>query len=149
MAKSRETFNKKNKEQKKQKQRQDKQEKMEERKLSAKKGKSLEDMMAYVDENGNITDSPPDPKNRKEIKLEDIQIGVPVGNERDDTRTGVVQFFNEEKGFGFILDKLNNERIFFHNSGLLEAVQANDMVKYELQAGERGWVAVDVKKMPK
>lgn len=149
MAKSRETFNKKNKEQKKQKQRKDKQEKMEERKLNAKKGKSLEDMMAYVDENGNITDSPPDPRSRKVINVEDIQIGIPAGNERDDSRSGIVQFFNDEKGFGFILDGLNKERIFFHNSGLLEAVQANDKVQYELQAGERGWVAVDVKKLVK
>src|SRR6476620_1695133 len=109
MAKSRETFNKKNKEQKKQKQRQEKQEKMEERKLNAKKGKSLEDMIAYVDENGNITDTAPDPRTKKIFKVEDIQIGVPQGNERDHTRAGTVQFFNEEKSFGFIIDEQSKD----------------------------------------
>jgi hypothetical protein len=58
MAKSRETFNKKSKEQKKQKQRQEKWDKMEERRRNAQKGKSLQEMMAYVDENGNISDVP-------------------------------------------------------------------------------------------
>ncbi|HMR93203.1 MAG TPA: cold shock domain-containing protein [Chitinophagaceae bacterium] len=146
MAKSRETFNKKNKEQKKQKQRQEKQEKMEERKMNAKKGKSLQEMMAYVDENGNISDTPPDPRSKKIFKAEDIQIAIPPGNERDHTRLGTVQFFNEEKGFGFIIDDQSRERIFFHNSNLTEPVRLNDKVQYEMQPGDRGWMAVDVKR---
>ena len=52
MAKSKETFNKKEKEKKRLKQKQEKMEKMQERKANATKGKSLEDMMAYIDENG-------------------------------------------------------------------------------------------------
>lgn len=146
MAKSRETYNKKSKEQKKQKQRQDKKEKMEERKKNAQKGKSLEDMMAYIDENGNISDTPPDPRTRKTFKAEDIQISIPQGNERESRHSGSVQFFNEEKGFGFILDQQSKERIFFHNSSLSEPVGLNDKVVFEIQAGDRGWVAVDVRK---
>lgn len=65
MGRSQETFGKKDREKKKLKQRQDKQEKMEERKANAKQGKSLDDMMAYIDEDGNISSTPPDPK-RKE-----------------------------------------------------------------------------------
>ncbi len=146
MAKSRETFNKKNKEQKKQKKQQEKQEKMEERKQNAKKGKSLEEMIAYVDENGNISDTAPDPKNKKIFKAEDIQIAIPQGNERDRTLVGTVQFFNEEKGFGFIVDELNRERFFFHSSTLTEMIALNDKVEFEKQAGERGWVATDIKR---
>ena len=59
MAKSQETFSKKEKGKKKLKKRQEKQEKMEDRKTNAKKGKSLEEMMAYIDENGNISSTPP------------------------------------------------------------------------------------------
>jgi hypothetical protein len=58
MAKSKETWNKREKEKKKIKQRQEKQEKMQERKSNAGK-KSLDDMLAYVDEDGNITSTPP------------------------------------------------------------------------------------------
>lgn len=146
MAKSKETFNKKAKEQKKQKQRQSKQEKMEERKLSAKKGKSLDEMLAYVDEDGNISDTPPDPRNKKVFKAEDMLISIPQGNERDHTRSGTVQFFNEEKGFGFIMDSQSKQQLFFHSSNLTEPVKMHDKVQYEMQAGDRGWVAVDVKK---
>lgn len=146
MAKSKETFNKKNKEQKKQKQRKEKLEKMEERKRNGQKGKNLEDMMAYLDENGNISNTPPDPTKKKEFAVEDIQIGVPKGNERDTLRAGVVQFYNDEKGFGFIIDQRSNERIFFHNSSTREPININDKVEYEVEAGDRGWVAVDIRK---
>ncbi len=79
MAKSQETFGKKEKQKKRAKQRQDKAEKMEDRKANAKKGKSLEEMMAYIDENGNISSIPPDPRKKKIFNQEDMQIGVPTG----------------------------------------------------------------------
>jgi hypothetical protein len=62
MAKSKETFLKREKEKKRIKQRQEKQEKMEERKANGDKPKSLEDMLAYIDEDGNISSTPPDRK---------------------------------------------------------------------------------------
>lgn len=145
MARSKETFDKRNKEQKRLKRRQDKQLKMDERK-GEKKATNLEDMMAYIDENGNISDTPPDPRNKKVYNVEDIQIGIPAGNTRDNTRTGSVNFFNEEKGFGFILEDGSKEKIFLHASNLLEPVGLNDKVKYETQFGERGLVAINVKK---
>jgi len=77
MGKSQETFSKKEKEKKKLKKRQDKEEKMDERKANVSKGKSLDDMMAYIDENGNLSATPPDPKKKTVINVEDIQIGVP------------------------------------------------------------------------
>src|SRR5437763_1527139 len=115
MGKSQETFNKKEKEKNRLKKRQDKVEKMEERKASAKKGKSLEEMMAYIDENGNISSTPPDPRKKKMFRQEDMQISVPKyeeGKEGDSIKTGVVTFFNNEKGFGFIKDLQTQESVF-------------------------------------
>ncbi len=60
MAKSKETFAKREKEKKRIKAREEKKEKKEERKANANKGKSLDDMLAYVDEFGNLTAVPPD-----------------------------------------------------------------------------------------
>ncbi len=147
MAKSKETFNKRAKEQKRLKQRQDKREKMEERKLNGKNGNSLDDMIAYVDEFGNITDTPPDPKMRKMVNAEDIQISIPPGNTRDVSRTGRLQFFNEEKGFGFIIDDQTQERIFLHVNNIDFEVRLQDKLSYEIQNGERGWVAINVSKL--
>lgn len=151
MAKSKETFNKKEKEKKRLKQRQEKKEKMEERKANAGKSKSLNDMLAYIDENGNISSTPPDPKMRREYNLEDIQIGVPKyePQEADILRSGVLSFFNTAKGFGFINDTQTGERIFVHMSQMLEPLNENDKVNYEVEKGDRGWNAVNVKKQPK
>jgi len=148
MAKPKETFNKKEKEKKRLKQKQEKREKMEERKANVKKGKSLEDMMAYIDENGNISDTPPDPRNKKMFKTEDIQIGVPKkSDEPEEARTGTVVFFNHEKGFGFITDAKNGERIFIHINNLTEPLQEADKVEFEVENGPRGLSAVNVKKI--
>ncbi len=77
MAKSHQTFSKKKKtRRKKLKKRQDKAQKKEERKSTSNKGKSFEDMIAYIDENGNITSTPPDPSKRSVINTEDIQVSV-------------------------------------------------------------------------
>ncbi len=142
-----ETWNKKERQKKKQKEKMDKAEKMKERKEQSGKGKSLEDMMAYVDENGNISATPPDPRKRKEIKLEDIAIGVPEYVE-DDTvqlRTGKVSFFNHEKGFGFIGDLESQESIFVHINNLSGPIQEQDKVSFTTEKGPRGPVAVGVK----
>lgn len=148
MAKSRETFGKRDKEIKRLKQRQEKREKMEERKAQAQSGKSLENMMAYLDENGNLTSVPPDPAKRKTFNAEDIPIGVPKYEpaEEDTARTGVVAFFNEAKGFGFINDEKTGERLFFHVSQTLEPITENDKVSFEVERGHKGMNAVRVKK---
>ena len=77
MAKQRETFNKQETEKNKEKKRKEKEARREERKANSKSGANWEEMLAYVDENGNIVDTPPDPTKKKVIKEEDIQIGVP------------------------------------------------------------------------
>ncbi|MBP7556578.1 MAG: cold shock domain-containing protein [Chitinophagaceae bacterium] len=148
MAKPKETFNKKEKEKKRLKQKQEKQEKMAERKAHAKKGKSLEDMMAYIDENGNISDTPPDPRRRVVFKTEDIQIGVPKMEDiPDEPHIGIVSFFNDSKGFGFINEQPSGERIFVHINQLTEPIREGDKVTYEVERGPRGLNATEVKKL--
>lgn len=149
MAKSGETFGKKEKEKKKLKERQEKAEKMEERKANAKKGKSLDEMMAYIDENGNISATPPDPRRMKTFKQEDMQIGVPKhvpGEEENPIRTGTVTFFNDAKGFGFIKDSQTGESVFIHANQLSERISENDKVSFEVEMGHKGANAVNVKK---
>ncbi len=149
MAKSQQSWNKKEREKKKIKERQDKAEKMQERKSGAgPNGKRMEDMMAYVDENGNLVDAPPDPSRRKEVNIEDIVIGVKKQEDMDPAdllRTGVVTFFNESKGYGFIRDLKTQESVFVHVNGLLEAVKENSRVVFETERGPKGMNAVRVK----
>lgn len=147
MAKSKETFNKKEKEKKRLKKQQEKRERMEDRKANVKKGKSLEDMMAYLDENGNLTDRPSDPRIKKVFKQEDIEIGVPKREEVENVpRTGTVIFFDQNKGFGFINDQQTNERVFFHINSLTEEVKMSDKVLFEIESSPRGPNALNVSK---
>src|SRR6476661_10076185 len=100
MARSKQTSLKKEKETKKRKKREEKEEKREFRKANSKKGKSFEDMIAYVDENGNFSSTPPDPKNKIELKLEDIQLGArknEVMVEEDFVNKGRITYFNQAK----------------------------------------------------
>ena len=123
---------------------------MEQRKANATKGKSLDDMMAYIDENGNISSTPPDPKKKKVFAVEEIEIGVPKEVEADPAdaiRQGTVSFFNEEKGFGFIKDGKTGERIFVHANQLKEQIAENDEVTYEVEMGFKGPSALDVKRI--
>ncbi len=147
MAKSQETYSKKDKEKNKQKKRQDKLLKKEERKTTS-KGGSLESMMAYVDEYGNITDEPIDPKMRKAVSAESIEIGVQRKEEEPEekVRKGKVAFFNTSKGYGFIKDQLTQETIFVHINGLIDSISENDNVTFERMKGHKGWNAVKVKK---
>lgn len=148
MGRSQETFSKKEKEKKKQQKKREKEEKREERQANNNKGKSLEDMLAYVDDDGNIVSTPPDPAKRKEIKIEDIPLGVPKqpeGNEEPAIRNGIVTFFNSSKGFGFIRDLKTQESIFVHVNGLIDPIKENARVTFETEMGHKGLNAVSVK----
>ena len=151
MGRSTETFSKKEKEKKRIKKAQEKREKAEERKANSDKGKSLEDMMAYIDENGNISSTPPDPGKKKKFNSEDIQIGIARQEAipYDTVRTGKVSFFNESKGYGFITDIETQESIFVHINALTEPIKENDKVTFETEQGQKGLNAVKVKKAPK
>jgi cold shock CspA family protein len=147
MGKSQETFSKKEKEKKRLKKRQDKLVKKEERK-STSEGGSLESMMAYVDEFGNISDTPPDPTKKKKIIASNIEIGVPKREDEPQVtgRQGKVTYFNDAKGYGFIKDLMTQENVFVHINGLLDPVKENDNVTFEVERGMKGMNAVRVKK---
>jgi cold shock CspA family protein len=147
MAKSKETFNKKEREKKRQKSKEDKLEKKLERKASAQKGKPLDDMIAYVDENGNLSSTPPDPQKRKVFNIENISTGVPIRTEEEENRTGVVDFFNETKGYGFIKDALSKQSIFVHASQIAEPLKENDKVSFQTERTPRGLSAIQVKRL--
>ncbi len=147
MGKSQQTFNKSEREKKRLKKREEKQKKKEERKANA-AGGGLENMMAYVDENGQIIDSEPDPTKKKKIKAENIEIGIPKKEKSDEptVRTGRVEFFNDEKGYGFIKQLDSGEKFFVHANGCLEEIVENDLVSFELEKGMKGLNAVRVHK---
>lgn len=146
MARSQETFNKKEREKKKQKKKKEKAEKKQQRRSEDSESKSFEDMIMYVDENGHLTSTPPDPSKRKKIRKEDIEIGIPKKDaiEEPSVRTGVVKFFNDEKGYGFIIDQFSKDSIFVHANGLMDEIRDNDRVTFEVEMGAKGPQAVNV-----
>ena len=151
MAKSQQTYSKSEKEKKRLKKREEKQKKKEARKLESKEnGPGIQ--FAYVDHDGNLTDTPPDPSKKIKIDASTIEIGVPKRDdsdveEFDPVRNGKVSFFDTSKGFGFIIDTENQEKYFTHVSGLIEEIAENDKVSFELEKGLKGMNAVRVKKI--
>ncbi|MBK5278711.1 MAG: cold shock domain-containing protein [Bacteroidia bacterium] len=146
MAKSQETWSKKEKEDKKKKKKKEKEAKKEERKAQG--TKSFEDMIVYMDENGNFTSTPPDPTKRVAIREEDIEIGVPknrVTVQADPNRKGTVTFFNDSKGYGFIKDSDSQDSVFVHLNGLIDQIKENNKVSFRIEMGHKGPNAVDVK----
>ena len=137
------SFNKKEREKKKRKRRKDKADKKEQRKQD---GKETPEFM-YLDENGHLTPTPPDPSKRRKIKAEDIDVSVPKQDKSDQPnflRTGVVKFFNAEKGYGFIADQNSKEDFFVHADSLVDDITDNDKVTFEVASGPKGPVAINV-----
>ncbi len=147
MAKSRETYSKKEKQKNSLKKRLEKQQKKEERKASS-QGGGLENMMAYVDEYGNISDTPPDPSKKKKINPKTIEVSVSKKEkeEFDPIRNGKIEYFNDQKGFGFIKDLQSQEKYFVHVKGMIDDVREGDKVIFELEKGMKGLNAVRVKR---
>ncbi len=146
MARSNETFSKKEKEKKKAKKQLDKKEKAAERKANAVKGGDLNDMMAYVDQDGNITSTPPSYQ-KSAISADDIQIATPKQvNIPGEQPTGVISFFNTDKGYGFIRDDKTRENVFFHVNNLQFQAKENDKVKFLTEKGPKGLSATKIEK---
>lgn len=151
MAKSQETYSKKEKTKKRIQKRKEKEQRRDEKRLASTtdKTKSLEDMMAYVDENGNISSTPPDPTKIKKIKAEEIYVSVPKDEdlEPEATPTGKVTYFDSSKGYGFIEDTKTQVRIFVHINNLSEPLTKGDTVEYTARKGPRGLQAESIRKI--
>jgi cold shock CspA family protein len=144
------TFEKREKEKRRLQQQEEKRRRKQERKANASDG-GLDSMMAYVDENGRITSTPPDPNKKKvPIDASEIEVGIPRRTEEEEAakyRVGRVDFFDDTKGFGFIKEEGSQERFFVHRTGLLDELAEGDKVSFELERGQKGMNAVRVKKV--
>jgi len=140
MSRAHETFGKKETRSKQEKKRKDKEKKRLERKEN--KGSSgFDDMIAYVDEFGNITSTPPDVSQRKTVNAEDIDLGMPRSAPIDPAeliREGKVTFFDTSKGYGFIRDLASRQDVFVHVNELKEPIKEDDIVNFEVVRGPKG-----------
>jgi len=147
MGRSQETFGKKEVKNKKEKKRKEKEQKRALKKNEGKK-KSFNEMIAYVDEFGKISSIPPDPDKKIVVDADSIELTITRNSPEivsDPIRNGIVTFFNESKGFGFIRDLESNEKIFVHINNLIEPVRENNLVVFEIGKGPRGATAIKVK----
>ncbi len=60
--------------------------------------------------------------------------------------TGIVKFFNERKGFGFVVDDESKQDIFVHATGLIDRIAQDDKVTFEITEDNRGKKAINVKR---
>ncbi len=147
MGRSQESFNKKEVRKKKEKKRLDKEKKRLARKEGDKKG-GLDAMIAYVDENGMLTDTPPDPKAKKKTKAEDIEVSIPKQDDTykaDPIRKGKLTFWNDSKGYGFIRDSESQVSVFVHVNEFQDDIMEGNTVTFEVEKGLKGPAAVRVK----
>ena len=138
------SFNKRELEKKKEQKRKEKQKRKEERKTSS-GGKSFDDMIAYVDEFGVITDTPPEPDKKQVMNADDIEVSTPRREDvKDEPLAGRVEYFNSDKGFGFIKTLSGMEKYFFHINNAPAAIAEGNKVTFELERGEKGMNAVRI-----
>jgi len=143
MAKSM-TVGKRENEKKRLAKREEKLKKKESRKLSG--TSSFDDMIAYVDEYGMITSTPPEENIKKqEINVEEIMISTPRKEDEEPViLRGRIEFFNEARGFGFIKDLAGIEKYFFHVNNVVTDVREGNIVTFDLERGAKGMNAVNI-----
>jgi cold shock CspA family protein len=147
MGRSQETFGKKEVRIRKEKKRKEKEEKRALKKSEVKKS-GFDDMIAYVDEFGMISSTPPDPDKKTVIDAESIELKITKNKPEaapDFLRKGIVTFFNDSKGFGFIRDLESRQSVFVHANNLLEPIRENNVVTFEIGKGPKGPSAMKVK----
>lgn len=138
------SFKKKEREKKKRKKKKEKAERREQKKTQS---NDTPEFM-YLDENGNLSPTPPDPAKKIKVKAEDIDISTPSKEKSEESkfsRSGVVKFFNADKGYGFIDDKETNESFFVHANNLVDEITDNDRVVFEVGKGPKGPEAREVR----
>ncbi len=138
------TYNKRELEKKREQKRQEKLKRKEDRKANN-GSSSLDNMIAYVDENGMITSTPPDPGNKQEVDVSTISVSTPQREEEEVVPLrGRVEHFNQGKGYGFIKDIGSTEKYFFHFSNAPEDISEGHIVYFELERGKKGMNAVRI-----
>ena len=107
---------------------------------------SFDDMIAYVDENGMITSTPPAENIKKEeINLDEIIIATPKKEDEEPViLSGRVEFFNEARGFGFIKDLAGVDKYFFHVNNVVGNISEGNIVTFDLERGVKGMNAVNI-----
>ena len=136
------TSSKRDREKLKEQKRKEKQQRKEERQSSGKS--SFEDMIAYIDENGQLHSEPPE-KRKTGMDLADIEISTPKqGSAALEPKKGVVDHFNASKGYGFVKDSSNNIKYFFHISSAPQTIKVGDYVTFEIERSTRGINAVQI-----
>jgi CspA family cold shock protein len=60
-------------------------------------------------------------------------------------KTGVIKFFNDSKGFGFVIEDESNTEYFLHVSGCIDEVREGDPIEFDLKEGRKGLEAADVR----
>lgn len=136
MSQSQQTFRKKEIAKKKLQKRKEKEEKRAQRQESNDKGKSLEEMFAYVDENGNISDTPPVKK--YEFKEEDLV------RPEEEYAYGKVSFYNEAGQYGFIRDNETRENVYFNFKILGFVLHQDQKVKFKSISSRQGLQVTEV-----
>lgn len=138
--------NKQDNEKKKQSKRLEKQKKKEDRKLNNNKGASLDEMFVYVDANGQLTSTPPELQPKLITDLSDIQISTPkkVSSGEPAHHRGIVDRYNDSKGFGFIKDLDEPRSYFFHISAAPANIKEGRKVFFDLERGTRDLNAVNI-----
>lgn len=139
------TWNKREREQKKKNAKKQKEEKKLERKENSLKGKGLDDMIAYVDEFGNLSDTPPDKNaNRLNEKIPPTVANANDLQEEEAQRSGVITFFDDTKGYGFIKDSANGQSVFIHVNATDVELKEGLEVNFDIEKGPKGFSAVNV-----
>lgn len=140
------SFSKKEKNKKKAQKKQEKALRREDRKTNNNKGKDLEDMLVYVDINGNLTEVPPEEQD-VEAALREHELRMSAAGPNDEC-VGQVTYFSS-KGFGFITEDETKENIFVHSSQLTEPINQGDRVTFKKERTPKGLRAIEVAKIIK
>jgi len=138
------SFSKKENFKKKVQKAKEKAQKREERKTVNNKGKSLDDMIMYVDANGQLTSTPPDNSNVEEFDINNIQLGAAPIEAEELVKTGIITFLSD-KGYGFITEDSSKENVFFHTNNATEVLKKGNKVSYEKEKSPKGFSAIDIK----
>ena len=139
------TSGKRDREKNKLQKKQDKQKKKEERQKEG--SSSMYDRFAYVDLKGELKTSPHAELMIEETDSTTIEVSVPKRVDSDEVDTplnGVVEHFNQSKGYGFIKDTVSNIKYFFHITSAPPTIAEGQLVTFETENGPRGINATNI-----